>query len=508
MSPLFTNYDVHFYELEVKIDPALRRIGGSNTIHFTAVRQFQQLQLGLHEQLEIARIEYQGRKLEFSRHHHLVLVHFPRPLAQGSSGRIKVIFGGAPPQASAPGEEGAFFWGQDEKGNPQVAVCSDAVGSGAWWPLKDHWSDRPDSMEISLIVPETLMAIANGSLMSQDRLPGNFLRYLWVVSKPMSSNQLGCFVGKYALVQDVFKDRNEAFHHLNYYVLPGHESHVPTHLRQVKAMLRFLEARLGPYPYWEDGFKMVETSYQEIMHYGGLAFHHGQQNNEFGFDAELLHQLAHEWFGGSTGARDATEAWVTEAFAAYMEVLFVEHLLDYDQAVAYLQQLRRQIQNREPLLGPADYPYRGRQSEDMHPKGAWMLHSLRNAVDDDERWQACLQKLGMQHRYRNLSSQEVIDFFGAELGQDYSWLFEQYLRHATLPVLEYSIKKAGNRFEMDYRWRTKVEGFALPVYIYANGIRQRLQPRREWQTFSERNVAERHFYIDQTAGLFELHKGK
>lgn len=503
LSPIRSCYDVNFYDLEIKIDPSLKRIAGSNEIYFTANRDFKRLQLDLSERYHIARITHEGRQLRFDRDHGAIFIDFPITIQKGTQTSIEIIYGGAPPLVQNLEEQEGFMWSKDEKGKSFIGVKCHKIGASSWWPLKDHPSDKPDSMRIAFIIPNDLMAISTGKYKGIEHLPGDFSRYTWSVTHPVNTNQIGCNIGDYVQIKDVFKNVLGDFVHLDYYVLPQHKNKIYTHIRQIKDMLRSYEQYLGPYPFWSDGLKVVESCFEHDIHHNGIVIGQSYINNKLDFDSLLLHQVAHRWFGSSISVDDYADRWIPEVFATYIESIYVESYHGFEERQKYLDLQRKLIKNQQKIIGPKGIDYSWEET-DLAYKGSWMLHSLRQAIENDSIWFQTLKSFSSKNRAQIISTQDVIDFFNQQLDKDYSYLFKQYLTYTQLPVLEFNILKSGNRFQMEYRWQADESDFQLPIYIDIMNTRHRISPTTSWQTFETRFSKGESFRFVTEVGLYEL----
>lgn len=495
-------FDVQHYDLEVKIDLDRHRIAGSNAIRFRVLKPFRVLQLDLFEQYKIAKIIHKGRKLSFKREYQAIFVEFPQLMQPGSIEEITVFYGGTPVEASNPPWDGGFIWEQDANGKPLISVACEGLGASAWWPLKDHLSDEPDSMSMSFIIPKGIKLVSNGSFRSETQLPGNFTRHEWAVTYPINSYNVTFYIGDYVHFREYFQNTS-GLHPMDFYVLKGNEQIARPHFRQIKDMMECFEGFFGEYPFWRDGYALVETSYWGMEHQSAIAYGNKYQNNEFGFDFIIIHESAHEWFGNSLSVPDHGEMWVHEAFATYAEALYMEYLNGYDNSLQYLQSQRLMIQNKVPIMGPLGVNFDDWPDSDMYMKGSWMLHTLRNAVADDEKWFRAIRGFTTEYRHQVLTTEEVIRFFNRALGADYSWLFIEYLYSPNMPRLEYKIEGKKKKSSLSYRWRAHTADFQLPLSVTLGSQKVRIYPTTEWQSIEQKNLSENAFRIDMSTGLFE-----
>lgn len=475
-----TCFDVKYYSLEVRAEPDLKRIAGSSTILFEAKMDFGSFQLDLHPSMQIHEIVWHGQKLSYTREAGAVFVAFPQTIQEGRTDSVKVVFFGSPQTASNAPWDGGFVWAQ-ANGSPWVTVACEGEGASLWWPCKDHHSDEPDSMTIAVIVPDNLMAVSNGELKKTTYLTGNLKKYIWKVSYPINLYNVTLNIGDYEHIADVYQNTSGT-HRLDYYVLPKNKEVASSHFAQVKPMLACFEKYFGEYPFWKDGYALVETPYWGMEHQGAIAYGNHFQNNEYGFDFIIIHESAHEWFGNSISMEDKSDMWMHEAFATYAESIYLEETQGKEKALAYLKGQKSKIENKSVILAPKGVYYDQWQDADMYFKGAWMLHTLRIMVSDDKLWFATLKKFCETYRLKVVNTKEVIRFFNTELKNDYSWLFDEYLRNTELPEIQYKIIKNKKNIVLEYRWNAKTEGFSLPVDIKTPKGGEVIFPETEWQS--------------------------
>lgn len=503
LSPLRSCFDVTFYDLEIKLEPKLKRIAGRNIIHFRAEATFDQLQLDLFENMDLVEVKWRGQKLDFTREFNAVFVQFPQRIRKGSQEQIEVWYAGTPTVAVRPPWDGGFVWGKDQNGKDWIGVACEGFGASSWWPLKDHLSDEPDSMQFAIIYPEGPKVIANGKLRSTESLPGRFTKWTYFVSQPINSYNVSLYIGDYTRITDVYKNAS-GYHELEYHVLSYNREKATQHFKQVKEMLFCFEKYFGEYPFWADGYKLVETSYWGMEHQSAIAYGNNYKNNEFGFDFIIVHESGHEWFGNSLSVGDHADMWIHESFTTYTEAVYVEHYYGYQLMIEYLNTQRPLIRNEVPIQGLREVNFDVWPDADMYYKGSWMLHTLRGAVGDDERFFAALKQFVLDHPLTILDSKMVIDYFSWKLGEDYSWLFHQYLNHAALPIFEYKLEKNNRRMELSYRWVAEEVAFRLPISISIQGAEELLHPTTDWKKLTRKKMAAKDIVIDQNQGLFEI----
>ncbi|MGI4743979.1 MAG: M1 family metallopeptidase [Janthinobacterium lividum] len=469
-----TCYDINYYHLDVKLDVARRFISGSNLFRFTATQDFTRLQFDLFANLAVEKVTYHGRPVPFTREANAVFVTFPTPIKQGSHDEFTVTYSGEPTVAKRAPWDGGFVFAHDTTGAPWVATACQGVGASIWWPTKDQQADEVDSMLISVAVPKGLTDVSNGRLRGTKKLPGGYTRFDWAVRNPINNYDVALNVANYAHFSDVYQGENGPLT-LDYYVLPQNlEKARKQFAANVKPMLKSMESWFGPYPFYQDGYKLVETPHLGMEHQSAVAYGNHYLNGYLGRDRSatgwgskwdfiIIHESGHEWFGNNITSKDIADMWVHEGFTCYSEALFVESQYGKQAGQEYLHGQRRNISNDGPILGP--YGVNKEGSGDMYDKGSNLLNMVRTVVNDDAKWRQMLRGLSKTFYHQTVTGQQVIDYLSREAGRNLSPVFAQYLQYPTLPVLEMRIEKG----QLLGRWVANVPAFDLPVRVRLKG---------------------------------------
>lgn len=462
-------WDVVHYDLRVRLSPADSSISGSNTIHYRVTGPARDLQIDLMTPLEVDSVVRQGARLGYRREGNAFFVRPGAPQPEGSLQSLTVHYHGRPRTAANPPWDGGIVWARDPQGKPWIGSADQGLGASVFWPNKDHQSDEPDSMRIRVTVPSPMVEVSNGRLAGRQENPDGTTTFDWHVRNPINNYGVTVNAGDYVHFGDRYQGEGGPLD-LDYWVLSTHLEPARRQFAQVPAMLRCFESWFGPYPFYEDGFKLVESPYLGMEHQSAIAYGNEYKNGYRGADLSgtglglswdyiIVHEAAHEWWGNSITSRDIADMWVHEAFAMYAEGLFVECLQGKEAATRYLTGVRSRIQNDEPIVGP--YGVNREGSGDMYFKGANVLHTIRQLVPDDATWRSILRGLQQTFRHRTVAGREIERYLSSRVDRDLTRVFDQYLRGTRPPTLEYALEGSTLRF----RWRADVEGFDLPVRV-------------------------------------------
>ena len=490
LRPERTGFDVTYYELHLEVDPNDRKIEGRVDMDYRIVHPTKRLQIDLFSNLTIDSIKQGGRRLRFVRDGNAVFVNLPGNPPQNSLHTMSIWYGGKPVAAKNAPWDGGFVWSLDHRDRTWVGVACEGTGASLWWPNKDHLSDEPDSMLVSVTVPKRLFVASNGNLREEIELDNGYQkRYDWFVSYPINNYNISLGIGSYIHFDSTYVAFDGEVLALDYYVLDYNEDKARKQFQQVNQMLAAYEHYFGKYPFWNDGYALIETPYLGMEHQSGIAYGNkfmrgylgGLIPSDMDWDYIIIHETGHEYFGNSISVADHGEMWVHESFTTYMEALYVEYRYGEQDAQRYLGTQRRFIQNQSPILGPLGVNFDDFGGSDHYYKGAWVLHTLRYSLNDDALFFSMLRSFYQDNERSIVSTQQVIDYFSRYAKKDLNPFFDQYLRHPDVPVLE--VRKSGKQVE--YRWRAQAKGFNMPVGILIGKEPVRLQPTDKWQVMGK-----------------------
>jgi aminopeptidase N len=502
LNPLRECYDVTFYDLRVTIDVAGNKISGSNQIHYLVKKDFTTLQVDLYAEMKISSVEHQGKRLTFERDSNVAYIHFPHTQIKDTRDYITIHYLGIPQVARNPPWSGGLVWSKDSLQRPWVGVACEGDGASLWWPCKDHPSDEPDSMRMIFSVPKGLTCISNGNQRAYND-SSNHHSFEWFVQYPINIYNVTFNLGHYAHFSDNYKYNSGENLSLDYYVLDYNLEKARKHFEKVKPMLSCYDKLFGKYPFFKDGYALVETPYLGMEHQSAIAYGNHFQSDMLDFDYIIVHESAHEWWGNSLSAKDHAELWIHESFATYTEALLVECSYNYLYYLKYLDFQKKNIANSEPILGPLNVNYHVWKDSDMYYKGSWMLHTLRNVIGNDSLWFEIIHGLANDFKISSVSTEDIIQYINKKTGQDFHYFFEQYLKYPRPPKFIYSLKKKGRHTYITYKWEADVKGFHMPLFVFINkNQRLKLTPTSDFQTYKysgkedDIKIAQDFFYID------------
>ena len=478
-------WDVTYYDLKVKVDPDKKYIEGSNTITYKVLNNEKSMQIDLQTPMKIDKVVQGGKKLKIKSKGAAHFIKLQQKQKKGEENSVTIYFSGKPKEAKNPPWDGGFTWKKDSNDKHFVATSNQGIGASVWWPNKDHPYDEPDNgMLMSITTPKDLMNVSNGRLIDEiDN--GKTKTWVWKVINPINNYGVNLNLGDYVYFGEKYEGLNGELD-LDYYVLRENEAKAKQHFEQVPLMMRAFEYWFGPYPFYEDSFKLVEVPYLGMEHQSSVTYGNKYQNGYLGrdlsesgwglrFDFIIVHEAGHEWFANNITYNDVADMWIHEGFTAYSESLYLNYHYSDEAASEYVLGTRKLIQNDKPIIGV--YNVNNEGSADMYYKGANILHTLRQLIEDDKKWRDILRGLNKEFYHQTVSSKQVEEYISQESGIDLTEFWEQYLRTTIIPKIEYSVKAN----ELSFRYVDIIDGFDMPVIAVINGKDEWIYPTSEWK---------------------------
>ena len=494
------------YDLDVKVEPEKKFISGSNTVTYEVLESQQVMQIDLQEPMKINKVLADNKELSVTREGNAHFITLEKKQKPGAKNSIQIFFEGNPRQAKNAPWDGGFSWKKDRNGKHFIATSNQGLGASVWWPCKDHMYDEPETgMTIAITIPQGLTAVANGRLTDESSKDDGTKTFVWLVENPINNYGVNINIGDYANFYEVYEGENGPLD-MNYYVLKDNLEKAQEHFKDAPKMMKAFEHWFGPYPFYEDSFKLVEVPYLGMEHQSSVTYGNkyvkGYLGNDLSgsgwglkFDFIIIHEAGHEWFANNITNKDIADMWMHESFTAYSESLFLDYYYGKEASSAYVIGTRRSIRNDRPLIGQYDVNHEG--SGDMYYKGANLLHTLRKITNDDEKWREILRGLNSEFYHQTVTTAQIENYIANKMGLELQPVFDQYLRDVRIPVLEYALIKK----KMHYRWTNVVDGFEMPIQILIDGEKKWITPTTTIQKLklpskeSEFDIIE-DFYVD------------
>ena len=492
-------WDLTYYHLKVQVDPDKRYISGENTIKYSVLSANQTMQIDLQAPLNITKVTQDGKNLKILHDGNAHFITLTKQQIIGNTESIIVHYEGNPKEAIRAPWDGGFSWKKDSNGNHFIATSCQGLGASVWWPCKDHMYDEVESMRISVTVPSNLMDVSNGRLESIEN-HGETTTYNWFVDNPINNYGVNVNIGDYTHFSEIF-DGEKGPLSMDYYVLKDNLEKAKKQFTDAPKMMKAFEHWFGAYPFYEDGFKLVEVPYLGMEHQSSVTYGNQYKQGYLGrdlsgtgwglkFDFIIIHESGHEWFANNITDIDIADMWIHESFTNYSESLFLDYYYGKKASSEYVIGLRKTIANTSPIIGKYNLNKEG--SSDMYNKGGNMLHTLRQLIDNDEKWRLILRKMNADFYHQTVTTKQIEDFLSKETGFNLNPFFNQYLRTIKIPTLEHTIENK----TLKYRWTNTVANFEMPLKTTINGKEKWIYPTSNWKKL-ELTSAGTSFLIDE-----------
>jgi len=502
--PFRANNDLLYYHLDIRIDPDKQFISGKNTIRFRMLKDGMRIQLDLRESLNIDKILFGTTALKYQRDTGTVFIDFPKTLHAGQVYSIDFYYSGHPVET---GRFGGMTFKKDPSGHVWINTACEGIGASMWWPDKDQWRDEVQDMDISVAIPNGLVDVSNGKFIGKTDLGDGYTRWDWKVHYPINNYDVSLNIGNYVHFSDNLGDLP-----LDFYALPEDLDKAKKQFAQAKGMLEAYQHYFGPYPFAQDGYKLIEAPYSGMEHQSAVTYGNLFENGYLGrdwtgvgisprFDFIIIHESGHEWFGNSITAADPSDEWIHEGWTTYLESLYVEYRWGTADAIKYLNGYKPKVHNLRPII--AERGVNAEPTEDQYFKGALMINTLRSVVNDDTKWWALLHDFYQHFKYQNIMTEDVVAYFNQHTGMNLSPIFDQYLRHTQIPRLELLFGEAPGM--VMYKWRADEDNFAMRVRVGTPGHWQTIHPTTHWQ-WMQTSLDKDDFQVDTDHYFVDVNK--
>ena len=494
-------WDLTYYHLDIAVDLDNKFIKGSNTIEYKVLEPNKKLQVDLQSPLKITKVEQNGKELTFSSEGSAHFINLIDKQRKGKINSVKVYYEGNPKEAVRAPWDGGLSWTRDSNGKHFAATSCQGIGASIWWPNKDHMYDEVDSMLISVNVPKGLMNISNGRLKKIEEFEDTNT-YHWYVSNPINNYGVNINIGDYVEFSEVYEGEKGKLDMI-YYVLRDNIERAKTQFKDAVKMMDAFEYWFGPYPFYEDSFKIVEVPYLGMEHQSSITYGNKYMKGYLGrdlsrtgwglkFDYIIIHEAGHEWFANNITYKDIADMWIHESFTTYSENLFLDYHYGKEASSEYVIGTRAGISNSAPMIGPYGVNQRG---SDIYSKGANVLHTIRQIANSDEKWRRILRGLNKDFYHQTVETKQIENYISDKMGYDLSTFFDQYLRTTNIPVFEYKL----NDGLLEYKWTNVVDGFKMPIELFVGDEKIRLNPTQEIKSInvkSEKIRLDKNYYVN------------
>lgn len=480
-------FDIQHYDITVEPNFENKTLQGIVNWQAIAVKKSNQLQIDLQSPLIIDSIHFinaasEKTSLSFTRNKHIALVQLNSPIPINTLFNIAIYYHGKPQEAIRPPWDGGWIWKKDTNGKPWMSVACQGLGASVWYPCKDHQSDEPDKgARLTMIVPDTLKAIGNGKLLHLTHQENKAI-YTWEVKNPINNYNIIPYIGDYVHWTENYNGLKGNLV-LEYWALKEDLPAAKKQFTQVPTMLKAFEYWMGPYPFYEDDYKLIQSPHLGMEHQSAIAYGNKFMNGYMGRDLSgtgwgnkwdfiIVHESGHEWFANNISTKDLADMWVHEGFTNYSETLFTEYYYGKKAGQEYNFGIRKNIVNDRPIIGYYNVNHQG--SGDMYYKGSNMIQTIRHAINNDTLFRKILIGLNKDFYHQTVTSKMVETYISLKANFNFTKVFDQYLRTTQIPILSYQYDPKEKI--LTYQWKNCVVGFDLPLKFAYLGKNYQLIP--------------------------------
>ena len=494
-------WDLTYYHLDISVDPVNRTIKGSNEISYTVLEPYSEIQIDLQNPLVLTKAEQNDENLEIRHDGNAHFIKLKKKQIRGAKNKIKVFYEGKPKTAVRAPWDGGISWTKDKNGNHFIASSCQGLGASVWWPNKDHMYDEVEGMLMSVNVPKGLFNVSNGRLIKIEEKE-NSNTYHWEVKNPINNYGVNINIGDYVNFSEIYKGESGDLD-MDYYVLRDNLEIAKIHFKDAIKSMEAFEHWFGPYPFYEDSFKLVEAPYLGMEHQSSVTYGNKFKQVYLGrdlsgsgwglmFDYIIIHETGHEWFANNITYKDIADMWIHESFTTYSENLFLDFHFGKKASSEYVIGKRKRIRNLKPIIGTYNVNKSG--SGDMYDKGSNILHTLRQITNDDEKWRQVLRGLNKEFYHQTVTTTQVENYISKKMKMDLKPFFDQYLRDVRIPVLEHYMDNE----KLFFKWNNVIDGFNMPLKIILKSGNKIIYPTKQWKSIEIKDSfkIDNNYYVD------------
>ena len=417
-TPNQENYDVHYYKLDLDVEPVAYRISGVVTVKATVtMSSLDRIELHLKDNLTVLGATSAGQATSHTHSGGILTVTLDRTYATGENVKLTVSYQGDP--------SGAAFGFDLHSGQDMIWTLSEPYGAREWWPCKDLNTDKADSLDVIVTVPDNLVVASQGLLVSETS-DGSSRTFHWHSDYPTATYLVSLAIHPYARYSDWYTplaggDPME----VQYFVYPENYPGGTGSYYLTPDMIGAFAGSYGEYPFVNEKYGHADFIW------GGGMEHQTISSMGFYFEDLISHELAHQWWGDMVTCADFGHIWLNEGFATWSEAHWAEQ--------RYGRETYQEYMSTAAFYGPGtifvedpltEVIFDGNLSYD---KGSWVVHMLRGVLGDEDFF-AGLQQYRANHLYGSATTEDLQAALESVSGLDLSAFFQQWIYGEFFPV--------------------------------------------------------------------------
>ena len=433
-------YDVIYYGINLEVMSEDQAIAGYVDIKLKSLTDnLNKIELDLIDNFDVLGLtDPDNHGLNFDHGGDKLMVNLVKPAGKDELIDLRIKYEGQPVEALMPPWIGGFNWSKDSTGADWIGLSCQGEGAKIWIPCKDHPSDEPDSVALSITIPKPYYCAANGVLREITEPKEGFQTYHWITHYPINNYDINISIGKYKVLQKYYYLENGDSMPVIFYHLAQSEAGAEKHLDMAIDMLKTYRKYYGEYPFAKEKFAIVETKYLGMEHQTINAYgnHYKYRKiNGKDWDDLMVHEMGHEWWGNKVTANDWADLWIHEGICTFGEALYLREKGGEKAYHDHLQMIKKRISNKTPIIPKRNANSHEVYTGDIYSKGAWLMNSLRYILGDSAFFAALKDfATNPQYTYQNrVVTDNFIDLIKRHSQSDFSAYIADYLYTTNIP---------------------------------------------------------------------------
>jgi len=452
------DYDVTWYDLVMDIDTLLNEVIGTTTIRAVVTgSSLNEIDLHLAAIHTVTEVRSAGLVTVSSQpSSELLTVTLDRTYLQGEVFEVEVDYHGDP----STGARNAYGWSSAE-GDEMIWTLSEPYGARDWWPCKDLNTDKADSIDLHITVPDPLIVASNGLLTGQTVPVAGRTTYHWSTRYPTPTYLVSLAIHPYQIINDIYVPAVGDPMQVVHYSVPAYGSDATAGYAVTIDMITAFAAAFGEYPFVKEKYGHAHFPW------GGGMEHQTCTSMLYWYYGEhiIAHELAHQWWGDMITCADFHHIWLNEGFARWCEA--------YWEEASNGQQAYRNAMNSHKYLGSGTVYVEDTEHDNIfdgnltYDKASWVVHMLRFVLGEQDFFDG-LAAYRAAFEMGSATTEEFQAVLETSSGRDLSAFFQQWIYGELYPTyaLGWAVSPSGTQLNLSLRQtQLSVPIFDMPIEV-------------------------------------------
>ena len=425
--------DIQHYIFEIEVNDTTDVIDGTATIRFVTQRHANHITLELVSKktdgkgMGIISVTENGKPLQYIHSNDSIQIHLSEAAGVGTKTTIQIKYKGVPADG--------LIIDQNKYGNRTFFSDHWPNRARNWLPCVDHPSDKA-SVEFKITAPLHYQVISNGVMVEKTNLDDKrrFTHYREENAIPMKVAAVG--IADFAMRVEGEVDHTP----VESWVYPEEREKGFYDYSQAVEMFPFFIKNIGPYPFKKLANIQSKTVFGGMENAGAIFYYENSVTGNRTAERLIAHEIAHQWFGNTATEADWSHVWLSEGFATYLAILYMEQahgtdtaadmrIIDRMKAIAFAKQ------KNTPIIDTTVTDYLDLLNANSYQKAGWVLHMLRKQLGDSTFWK-CIRTYYNTYKGRNAITDDFRKIVEEISGKDYKDFFQQWMYTAGHPKLQ------------------------------------------------------------------------